>query len=289
MLMTKTQTTTDSATKRAALIDDGFCVFESVLDADMVQRTAAASDHLLDQQDEEHFSNNKSTGSMICVWDDPFFSELIAWAPALDVLRSMGFERTTFSTGFVISKPAHSPPLFWHQDWWGWEDSHSYTREPQQLFFMYYLVDTTPDNGCLRLIPGSHLKRHPMHDLPEAHTGEVNKAGDLSHPVYLDQPDEVDVCVKAGDLVVGDSRLLHSARANKSATRRTVITLWYPPLFYQLPEPMRARLAKYEGNANDRASRWPEVARNRVRDLLPVYDGAGEPMNWNRTPGPMLK
>ena len=204
MLMTKTQTTTDGAAKRTALIDDGFCMFESVLDADMVQRTAAASDRLLDQQDKEHFSNNKSTGSMICVWDDPFFSELIAWAPAMEVLRSMGFEGTTFSTGFVISKPPHSPPLFWHQDWWGWEHSHSYTKKPQQLFFMYYLIDTTPDNGCLRLIPGSHLKRHPMHDLPEAHTAEVNMADDLTHPVYQDQPDEIDVCVGAGDLVVGD-------------------------------------------------------------------------------------
>ena len=289
MLMTKTQTTTDGAAKRTALIDDGFCMFESVLDADMVQRTAAASDRLLDQQDKEHFSNNKSTGSMICVWDDPFFSELIAWAPAMEVLRSMGFEGPTFSTGFVISKPPHSPPLFWHQDWWGWEHSHSYTKKPQQLFIMYYLIDTTPDNGCLRLIPGSHLKRHPMHDLPEAHTAEVNMADDLTHPVYQDQPDEIDVCVGAGDLVVGDSRLLHSARANRSDTRRTVITLWYHPLFYQLPESMRAVLTKKGDHANERARRWPEADRERVRDLLPVYEGATEPLNWNRTPGAMLK
>ena len=31
---------------------------------------------------------------------------------------------------------------------------------------MYYLVDTTPENGCLRVLAGSHLKRHPVHDNP---------------------------------------------------------------------------------------------------------------------------
>ncbi len=134
---------------------------------------------------------------------------------------------------------------------------------------MYYLIDTIPANGCLRLIPGSHLKRHPMHDLPEAHTEEIHKAGDLTHPLYLNQPGEVDVCVKAGDL--GDSRLLHSVWANNTDLRRTVITLWFHPLFHQLPEPMQAVLGQREGNANQRVTEWPEAAQERVRDLLPVY------------------
>ena len=280
---------TETTAKRDELIEDGFCVFESILDPDMVKRVTDASDRLLDQQDEDHFAANKSTGSMVCVWDDPSFSELISWDPARAAHRSMGFERMTFSTGFVISKPPHSPPLFWHQDWWGWDDPHSYSAEPQQTFFMYYLIDTTPENGCLRLIPGSHRKRHPMHDLPEAHTEEIRNAGDLTNPVYLDQSDEVDVCVKAGDLVIGDSRLLHSARANNTDSRRTVITLWFHPLFHQLPEPMQALLAQREGNANHRVTQWPEAAQEHVRDLLPVYDGAAEPMNWNRIPGVMLK
>lgn len=276
--------------KRKQLIEDGFCVFPSILDADTVGRVTEASDRLLDAQAPEHFEQQKSTGSLICVWDDPFFAELIAWRPALDALRGMGYDRPTFSTGFVISKPPQSPPLFWHQDWWGWNHPHSYTAEPQQVFFMYYLVDTSPENGCLRLIPGSHLKRHAMHDeFPEAHTDAVRRAEDLSDPAFLDHPDEVDVCVKAGDLVVGDSRLLHSARANRTDTRRTVITLWYHPGFYDLPEPMQARLGNREGGARDRVKAWPPAARDRVRELLPVYDGDAEPLEWNRTPGAMLR
>jgi len=276
--------------KRDQLVSDGFCVFDSVLNAPMLGRITRAANGLLDAQDAEHFQQQKSTGSLICVWNDPAFGELIGWRPALDALAGMGFERPTFSTGFVISKPPHSPPLFWHQDWWGWNHPHSYTAVPQQIFLMYYLVDTTPENGCLRLIPGSHLKRHAMHeDFPEAHTDAIRRAEDLSNPAFLDHPDEINVCVKAGDLVMGDSRLLHSARANNTDHRRTVITLWYHPVFYQLPESMQAHLGSRENGAAKRAEAWPEKAQGQIRDLIPIYDGDVDPLEWNRTPGPDLK
>jgi hypothetical protein len=272
------------------LIRDGFCVFESILNKTMVSRVTDASNRLLDAQDSEHFESQKSTGSLVCVWDDPFFSELIGWQPALDALSSLGYDRPTFSTGFVISKPAESPPLFWHQDWWGWNHLHSYTPEPQQIFLMYYLIDTTPVNGCLRLIPGSHLKRHAMHDeFPEAHTDDIRRAKDLSDPAFLDHPDELNVCVSAGDLVMGDSRLLHSARANTTGQRRTVITLWYHPIFYQLPESMQAHLGSRDKGAAKRIEDWPEDAQSRVRSLIPVYEGNAEPLEWNRTPGAQLR
>jgi len=272
---------------REQLVEEGYCVVESVLDAEMLEAVRAASNALLDAQDPDHFEKQKSTGSLICVYDDPWFAELIAWQPAIDVLATMGYFKPTFSTGFVISKPAHSPPLFWHQDWWGWEHPHSYTPNPQQVFLMYYLVDTTPENGCLRLIPRSHLTRHPMHDAPEAHTEEIRRAEDLSEPVFQDLEDEVDVCVTAGDLVIGDSRLLHSARANTTDQRRTVITLWYQPIFYELPESMQAHLGSRKKGPRQ-VDEWPAQAQEKIRPLIPVYDGPAEPLNWNRTPGPAL-
>ena len=144
--------------KREQLIQDGFCVFENVLTPEMVKRTNAVSNRLLDAQDAEYFEAQKSTGSLISIYNDDFFAELVTWPKALNVLREMGFDGPTFSSGFVISKPPHSPPLFWHQDWWGWNDPISYEPLPQQVFLMYYLVDTSRENGCLRLIEGSPLK-----------------------------------------------------------------------------------------------------------------------------------
>ena len=278
--------TTTEQSKRKTLIQEGFCLFEQVLDAGVIDRIAAASDRLLDAQEAEHFARNRSSGSMASIFDDPAYAELIAWPAALEALRSLGYDRPTFMSGYVISKPPHSPPLFWHQDWFLWDHPHSYSPVPQQLFLMYYMVDTSPHNGCLRLIPGSHLKRHAVHDLMEvAHTDEIQRATDLTNPVFHDQPGEIDVCVRAGDLVIGDSRLLHSARANESDTRRTVITLWYHPVFYELPEPMQALLGKRRLDANDWFTSLPEAMRDSLRPLVATYDGDAEPMESSRTPG----
>ena len=271
--------------KRRQLIDDGYCVFENVLDAAMLGRVRAASDGLLDAQAAEHFEAQKSTGSMVNVYDDAFFAELVAWQPALDILTALGYPKPRWSSGYVISKPPGSPPLFWHQDWWGWDDPVSYTEVPQQIFLMYYLVDTSQENGCLRLIKGSHRKRHAMHDaVPEAHTDALRRATDPTHPAYQPLPEDISVPVRAGDLVIGDSRLLHGSYGNGSGQRRTVITLWYHPDFDSSPESIQAHLASNW----IRVHAWPEAAQRLVAPLVPTYAGDVEPIRWNRVPGDAL-
>lgn len=271
--------------KRTQLIEKGYCVFENVLTPDMVARVNDVSNRLLDAQTPEHFAAQKSTGSLVSVYDDPFFADLITWPKAIDILHQMSFDRPTFSSGFVISKPPQSPPLFWHQDWWGWNDPVSYAPLPQQTFLMYYLVNTSRENGCLRLIEGSHLKRHQMHDLvPDAHTDGLRRMSDPDHPAYRAFDDEIDVPVRAGDLVIGDARLLHSAHANKTNQRRTVITLWYHPRFHDLPDSMRARLSR-----NKAPESWPQEAIQKLDPLMAKYTGTAPELEWNRIPGPALK
>ncbi len=266
--------------KFAQLITDGFCLTENVLDPDILSRLQQTTNQLLDAQSGEKFAEQRSTGSMVDVGSHPIFAELVAYPPARAVLEAFGFLRPKWMSGYVISKPPESPALFWHQDWWGWNDPSSYTPLPQQLFLMYYLVDTTPHNGCLRLLRGSHLNRHRMHDeVPNAHTDELRRVTDPDHPAYQSIPEEVDVPVTAGDLVIGDSRLLHSAHANKSDQRRTVITLWYFPYFDLLSAGLRAAIARpreFDG--------WDEEAKARTADFIPIYEGPAEPVAWNREP-----
>ena len=94
----------------------------------------------------------------------------------------------------ILSKPAHGPPLYWHQDFMQWDSPRAATPWPTRIFLSYYLVDTTRENGCLRVIPGSHRTRHRLHDiLPDAHGEELQTLEDLSHPAFADNPDAVDV------------------------------------------------------------------------------------------------
>ena len=267
------------------LIADGYCVVEDVLKEEMLNRLRSVTDELLDAQTEDQHAAYRSAGSMISVYMHPLFAELVVYPRTLQALGALGFLRPKWSSGYVISKPPQSPPLFWHQDWWGWNDPCSYTALPQQLFLMYYLVDTTPYNGCLRVIKGSHLNRHPLHDiLPDAHGEALQRVDDADHPAYQHFPGEIDIPVKAGDLVIGDSRLLHASHGNQSDERRTVITLWYHPFFALLPTKMQAHIGRLR-----QSLAWSDAEWERIADLAPVCKGDIEPLKWNRNPGPELK
>ncbi len=275
----------DYKAKREQLDRDGFCLLESLIGEDMLERLRAVTDGVIARQEAAHFARNRAQGSLIRVTEDPFMARLIANPPILEALAGLGFSDPKYGSGFIISKPPQSPPLFWHQDARFWNDPISYTPRTIQCFLMIYLVDTTPHNGCLRLIPGSHLKRHRLHDaLPDAHEDDLSKADDIAHLAFQRAEGEVDVPVKAGDVVMGSARLLHAAHGNRSDQRRTNITLWYYPEFAKLPEPIQAYLAD---------TNWPPEWYAENRDLLaplrPVYEGDAAPITLNRKPGPQLR
>ncbi len=277
--------TIDFGGKRQQLDQDGFCLLENIIDERMLERLRAVTDEVLARTDAAHFEEKRSQGSVIPVFDHPGMAELIALPPVLAALADLGFADPKWGSGFIISKPPHSPPLFWHQDGRFWDDPVSYTPQTIQCFLMIYLVDTTPQNGCLRLIPGSHLKRHALHDLlPGAHQEDLGKMADPDHLAYQRAEGEVDVSVKAGDVVMGSAQLLHAAHGNQSDQRRTNITLWYYPAYAELPEAIQAFVAHETWPAA-----WYEQTRALTEPLRPVYAGAAGPIRHNRNPGKGLK
>lgn len=277
---------------------DGATVVPGVLDPDMLARLRVLSGDLLGKADPAHRAAQRSTGSLIQMAEEPRFADLIAYPAAFSALEKIGLPGARFSSGYLISKPPGGPPLFWHQDWWGWSHPISFEPSPAQVFLMYYLVDTTPANGCLRIIPGSHLRRTPIHDrLPSAHAEDLARVENPNDPIYGSMPGEVAIPVKAGDLVVGDARLLHSAYANQSVQERSLLTLWYHPNHASLPEPLQSRIAcimrreDVDTDPNGAADGpfpefWPKNARTRIAGAIAVYEGNAEPLPWSREPNP---
>ena len=96
---------------------------------------------------------------------------------------------------------------------------------------MYYLTDTWPQNGCLRVIPGSYRRKHHLHNVNQTHTAALSRVGDPNNPLYGLLAEEKSVPVRVGDLAIGDSRLLHSVHVNQSSEYRNLITLWHHPNF----------------------------------------------------------
>lgn len=275
---------------REALLEEGFVRVPDILPASLRDKLVRASDSLVERMSDGERARLRYHGSDISVdrrgLEHPELTELIAHPRALGLLAELGYPAARYFSGYIVSKAPGAPPLYWHQDWGYWDEPVSADAEPAMLFLMYYLVDTSAHNGCLRVIPGSHRRRLALHDeLPVAHTHRAYFAPQRG-AAFADHPEARDVPVRAGDVVVGDARLLHAAHANESARRRTCITLWFLPRFDDMTPSLKAAFME---PIRTRRAWWQGEAAARVEPLLPRYDGDAEPARFTRTPGHWLE
>ena len=284
----------DPVAARRQLVEEGYCHLPGVFDPSFLASVQAMAAAALGTIGAKHRTQWKSQGSLIALADHPPFAALIAWPGLQAMFDRFGFDDTRFTSGYIISKPPGGPALFWHQDWWGWRHPISRTDRIAQIALFLYLTDTTRENGCLRVIPGSHRRPHPLHDVIDAHDPALATVENPGAPAYASHPDEVDVPVSAGDVVVADARLVHGAHPNRSGRERTNITLWWHPHYADLPPEIRARLwtivereevdTDVAGDEALRPDRWPEPWRSEVLPVMVENPGPVAPEAWVRTP-----
>ncbi len=284
----------DPAAARRRLVDEGYCHVPGVLEPSFLTSVQALAAATLETVGAEHRARWRSQGSLVALADHPPFAALIACPGLRSMFARMGFDDARFTSGYLISKPPGGPSLFWHQDWWGWRHPISRTGRIAQIALFVYLTDTRRENGCLRVIPGSHRRPHPLHEVIDAHDPALAAVENPDDPLYAPHPDEVDVPVAAGDVVVADARLVHGTHPNRSERERTNITLWWHPRYADLPPEIRARLwsivereAVDTDTAADRSLRphqWPEPWRSQVLPVLADDPGPVAPEAWMRTP-----
>ncbi len=271
---------------------NGYCKVGNVFSKEFIQELQAECLVLAKAIPADLRKKYQSQGSLIQLLDYPYFSKVIAHNKLFDCFAEFGFEDTVFSSGYLISKPAKSPPLFWHQDWWGWDHPSSYTSTIAQFFVMIYLQKTDRENGCLRVIPGSHRKEFELLSSLEAHTNELSAYNDPSSIQFQNLDEEVGVEVNVGDVVFGDARLLHGAYGNNSDRERGLLTLWYHPNFGDLPGAIRSSIWQLHNGVVDGVdtpiseggiATWPEAEKQLLSGIIPRV-GKEKPLGWNRTP-----
>ena len=245
--------------KREQMIREGYCVIDNILTEEFLQE--------LHDEAERHIAGHKQSektkyhGHYILVKGDEndHFQKLLEWQPTRKSLNEIGFGDFAALGGMIIlTKEPKGPPLFWHQDWYHWDDPISCAPWPQHIFLNYYLTETTQENGCLKIIPGTHRKRIKFHDIllskDELLGAERYDLLEEDYPfMFDDHPDQIDVCVKAGSLILTDARLLHAARKNNTKKRRTLLLAWHHrpntvPDYWdgEIPEPIASRDPKAE-------------------------------------------
>jgi len=281
-----------AASKLNRLQEDGFCILEDAVDDHLLDNTRECVKSAVSKINNDHLERQRSPGTLIDSGGYPELADLIGNPKPLEALGAMGYHNNKFWKAVIISKPPGSPLLYWHQDCMMWKDPSAYSEISPMLFFMYYLEDTNRNNGCLRVIPGSHRLRHELHGMGAAHQKDINRYENPDDPRFSDYPTEIDVPIKSGDLVIGDGRMFHAAHSNDSERWRTVITIWILPYFDNLIEPVRSWFNHSYHKMHDD---WPDTSLEKINSLIPSYNGDVEPAEMirdieiHRTPDSRLK
>lgn len=278
-------TETDALRCRQQLVDDGYAVIPGVMDPSLLADLQTWSSDVFDRLPVD--PKYRYQGSDIHVtaprrWDswsngkfeaderrfpDPIVERIIDQPVQAAVCAAIGLTPIAADDIVILlSKPAFGPPLYWHQDYMNWNSPEAATPWPTRIFLSYYMTDTNRENGCLRVIPGTHRRRIDLHDLlPDAHGPDIQALDDFDHVAFSDRDDAIDVPMAAGDLVIGDARLMHGAWPNQTDQRRTLILAWHR-VFEGLQPP----------------SWWTGEIPAVIRDADPsaTYEGTRKPIHY---------
>jgi len=262
-----------------AFVRDGFVVLDQFLDGSEIAEVQTAVESLVASPPDCACSRPNNT-LLPLRWNDRIVQLLLASERRVQVLtESLGAGDLRWISGYVSIKDARSLALWWHQDWWCWDHVVSYRRAAPQVAVLCYLTATDAHNGAIRVLPGSHHRSSRIHAyLPEAHALAANDL-EPGHIAMSDHPDQVTLCLRAGDAVAIDYRLLHGTHGNASDARRDCILLSFTPFWRELPADIKGHLISHPAQPTDdeRPPTSPWEA-----EILPSFGGIRESLPVNR-------
>ena len=258
-----------------SFLEEGYSVARGVFSPRECEALRILTNQQLLLVDDAHKSRFAHHGSMVpLTHEEATLRRLVMSQKLRAVFQTLGFLDPRWISAYIIAKPPRSPGLWWHQDWWAWGHPISVEAKPAQIFCLTYLSPTSPENGCLRVLPGSHLKWHRLHEvLPEAHS-EIIEREAADSPAHASVPGEQNVILEPGDVVIGDVRLLHATHANATDIARVGIDLVFTPNFSALPPEFRSHYVQHPCQPD--AAWWVGPEREAYGDfihMLPTYAG----------------
>jgi phytanoyl-CoA hydroxylase len=206
---------------------DGYVVFREVIDPDVIEAANAHVDWLLAQHPE---LTGEQLGHRLAR-DDPFWIRLVADHRLLDLAQLfIGPDIALFATHYLCKPPRNGKGVEWHQDGAFWP------LEPMNVVTLWLaLSDSGPDNGCLRVLPGSH--RSELERMKRSDPASV-----LRHRIDadVDETNAVDLVMRPGDVEVHHPNIVHSSAPNRSDRWRRALTIRYIPTSTRITRPDEA-------------------------------------------------
>jgi ectoine hydroxylase-related dioxygenase (phytanoyl-CoA dioxygenase family) len=177
----------------------------------------------------------------------------------LDMIESLLGPDLVLLYSHIMSKGPGGLRVAWHQDGPYW-----HRVEPKIAVTAWIaLDDATSENGCMRVIPGSHAGHRDLGqrlvdtpDLIQTRPYELP-------PEVMDETTAVDITMRRGDLSLHDSYLIHGSEPNRTHGRRAALTVRYVPSSTRIQDTPDRKQYLVRGAAVDNGNVYYEF-RNRV-------------------------
>jgi phytanoyl-CoA hydroxylase len=246
--------------QRQKFLDDGFAIFDPVLDAELV---AEAGDHVA-WLTRKHPDLRPEQLHHWLMWDDPFWLRLISDDRLLDIVEAfIGPDIALFASHYICKPGGDGLPVLWHQD------GHYWPLEPMEVITVWLAVDDSDrENGSMRVIPGTHRTRQLYPHLRE--TGRESVLSSRVETSAVDESRAVDVEVRAGGISIHDPFLIHGSNANDSPRRRCGLTIRYIPTSTRITREWTTFLLR--GEDRHHANEYSEFPAFRDGDHFPFRD-----------------
>ena len=140
----------------------------------------------------------------------------------LDAVEDLIGEDILIHSSTIFYKRPRTPNFVsWHQDGYYWGLS-----APRLVSAWVALADSTVENGCLRVIPGSHLVDRYPHGATAKHKHNLLGTG-LEIAVEVAPEQAVDVTLRAGEMSLHHVSMVHGSEGNRSDTYRIGFAVRY--------------------------------------------------------------
>jgi ectoine hydroxylase-related dioxygenase (phytanoyl-CoA dioxygenase family) len=196
------------------LDEDGFLVLDGFMDGGLLSRLRERVGRLFAVEGEAagaEFKQEPGCRRLANVADKgDVFREVIAMPRLLEYVRHVlgpDIKLSSLNVRSVNPHGAGAQPL--HADMGAVADERGYWV----CNTVWMLDDYTPENGALRVVPGSHRRRQ----LPQEALADPS----------ADHPGQVLVTGRAGAVVVVNAHLWHGGTANRTASPRTALHAFY--------------------------------------------------------------
>ena len=141
----------------------------------------------------------------------------------LDLVEPIiGPDIALFSSHFICKPAGTGKRVPWHEDSAYWKGR----LEPMEVVTVWLAIDpSTPGNGCMRVIPGSHSNGFSDYDAVD---GPAVFATEIKKGVF-DESKAVDCVLRPNQCSLHDGKLIHGSAANTGTMRRCGYTMRFMP------------------------------------------------------------